>query len=58
MLEAYAERGLMAAARSGDQGAFADLLRPWILPAANFAYGLLHDRQEAEDAVQEAALKA
>jgi RNA polymerase sigma-70 factor (ECF subfamily) len=49
---------LLAGARAGDQAAFADLLQPWILPAANFAYGLLQDRQEAEDAVQEAALKA
>jgi RNA polymerase sigma factor (sigma-70 family) len=54
VLEAHAEVG----ARAGDQAAFAELLGPWILPAANFAYGLLHDRQEAEDAVQEAALKA
>jgi RNA polymerase sigma-70 factor (ECF subfamily) len=58
VLNAHAEAGLMDGARAGDQAAFADLLQPWILPAANFAHGLLQDRQEAEDAVQEAALKA
>lgn len=37
---------------------FEQLLRPVIVPAARFAYGMLHDREEAEDAVQEAALKS
>lgn len=58
MLTAHAETGLLDGAREGDEIAFADLLRPWIVPAANFAHGLLQDRQEAEDAVQEAAIKA
>jgi len=58
VLNVHADAGLIDGARAGDQAAFADLLQPWILPAASFAYGLLQDRQEAEDAVQEAALKA
>jgi RNA polymerase sigma-70 factor (ECF subfamily) len=37
---------------------FEQLLRPVIVPAARFAYGMLHDRAEAEDAIQEAALKS
>lgn len=37
---------------------FERLLRPVIVPAARFAYGMLHDHAEAEDAVQEAALKS
>jgi RNA polymerase sigma-70 factor (ECF subfamily) len=57
-MTSYAEVGLVAGARAGDPIAFEDLLRPWITPAATFAFNMLHDRQEAEDAVQEAALKA
>jgi len=49
---------LIARARAGDKAAFENLLRPVILPAARFAYGMLHDRAAAEDAVQEAAVKA
>jgi RNA polymerase sigma factor (sigma-70 family) len=49
---------LIARARAGDKAAFEDLLRPVIVPAARFAYGMLHDRAAAEDVVQEAALKA
>jgi RNA polymerase sigma factor (sigma-70 family) len=37
---------------------FERLLRPVIVPAARFAYGMLHDHEEAEDVVQEAALKS
>jgi RNA polymerase sigma-70 factor, ECF subfamily len=37
---------------------FEQLLRPVIVPAARFAYGMLHSREEAEDAVQEPALKS
>ena len=37
---------------------FEQLLRPVIVPAARFAYGMLHDRAEAEDAIQEAAFKS
>ena len=34
------------------------VLEPLLLPAYRLAYGMLRDRQEAEDAVQEAALRA
>lgn len=49
---------LVRAARAGDGGAFADLVRPEYRTAYRLAYGLLHDADEAEDAVQEASLKA
>jgi RNA polymerase sigma-70 factor, ECF subfamily len=41
-----------------DQDAFEGLIRPLMLPAYRLAYGMLRDRAEAEDAVQEAALRA
>ncbi len=37
---------------------FEQLLRPVIVPAARFTYGMLHGREQAEDAVQDAALKS
>jgi RNA polymerase sigma-70 factor (ECF subfamily) len=52
------EAELVRRALGGDAMAFADLLRPLVGPAARFAYGLLQDRGEAEDAVQEASLRA
>lgn len=45
-------------ARSGDLWAFESLLAPLVEPACQLAYAILHDWQEAEDAAQEAALKA
>src|ERR1700694_2580706 len=41
-----------------DQDAFEGLTRPLVRPAYRLAYGMLRDRAEAEDAVQEAALRA
>jgi RNA polymerase sigma factor (sigma-70 family) len=49
---------LLTRARTGDTSAFEDLLRPSIVQAARLAFGMLQDRSAAEDAVQEAALKA
>ena len=49
---------LIERARDGDRDAFDALIGPLIDPAFRLAYGLLHDRGAAEDAVQEAALKA
>src|SRR5437868_8947576 len=49
---------LIARARGGDKAAFEELLSPVIAPGARLAYGMLLDRAAAEDAVQEAALKA
>ncbi len=37
---------------------FDELLRPMLGPAYRFAYAMLGDRQEAEDAVQDAAARA
>ena len=50
--------GLLDRARSGDVRAFESLLAPLIDPACQLAYAILRDWQEAEDASQEAALKA
>lgn len=52
------EAGLIAAAKSGDGGAFADLLRPIYVDAFRLAFALIHDRYEAEDVVQDAAFNA
>jgi RNA polymerase sigma-70 factor (ECF subfamily) len=45
-------------AKEGDEAAFTSLLRPLLEPAYRLAFGMLQDRALAEDAVQEAALKA
>lgn len=52
------EAELIRDARKGDGIAFAELIRPHYDAAFRLAYGLLHDTNEAEDAVQEAAFKA
>jgi RNA polymerase sigma-70 factor (ECF subfamily) len=54
----HGETELIAAARQGDGAAFAELIRPQFQAAFRVAYGLLHNVDEAEDAVQEAAFKA
>ena len=41
-----------------DEAALGALLAPLLLPAYRLAYGMLRNREEAEDAVQEAALSA
>lgn len=53
-----AQSDLVQRARHGDGAAFAELLRPEYRAAVRLAYALLHDLDEAEDAVQDAALKA
>src|ERR1700730_10438038 len=52
------ERALIARAKAGDQGAYERLLEPAIRSATRLAFAMLHDRSEAEDAFQEAALRA
>jgi RNA polymerase sigma-70 factor (ECF subfamily) len=52
------EAGLIAAARAGDESAFDSLVGPLIEPAFKLAMVLLHDRDQAQDAVQEATIKA
>jgi hypothetical protein len=49
---------LVAAARRGDRGAFEALLRPLIEPGYRLAFAMLGNRDEAEDAGQEASLRA
>jgi RNA polymerase sigma-70 factor (ECF subfamily) len=53
-----ASDNLVASARSGDASAFALLLDPLWNPAYRLAFSMLREREAAEDAVQEAALKA
>jgi RNA polymerase sigma-70 factor (ECF subfamily) len=45
-------------AKAGDEAAFEGLLRPLIDPAYRFASVMLRDAHQAEDVVQEAAVKA
>jgi RNA polymerase sigma-70 factor (ECF subfamily) len=49
---------LIREAKAGDRQAFDALVGPMIDPAYRLAFGMLHDREAAEDAVQEAAFKA
>jgi RNA polymerase sigma-70 factor (ECF subfamily) len=49
---------VIESAKQGDEAAFELLLEPLLSQAYRLACSLLHDRQAAEDAVQEAAFKA
>jgi RNA polymerase sigma-70 factor, ECF subfamily len=53
-----AEQALVSRARAGDRSAYESLLEPCVRPATRLAFAMLHDRSEAEDAFQEAALRA
>lgn len=57
MATAYAD-DLIERSVAGDRTAFEDLIGPLMEPAYRLACGMLLDRDEAEDAVQEATLKA
>ena len=57
-MEPAADPDLVRDAKRGDDAAFTSLLRPLLEPAYRLAVGMLQDRQLAEDAVQEAAVKA
>jgi RNA polymerase sigma factor (sigma-70 family) len=48
---------LQRRAKAGDRQAFDELLAPLLEPAFGLAMAMLNNRAEAEDAVQEAALK-
>ena len=50
--------GLIARARDGDEAAFERLFLPLIGPAHRLAFALLRDHAAAEDAVQEACIRA
>jgi len=49
---------VIAAAKDGDDVAFETLIRPLLEPGYRLAGGMLQDHEGAQDAVQEAALKA
>jgi RNA polymerase sigma-70 factor (ECF subfamily) len=49
---------LMVSAAAGDAGSFAALIEPLLDPAYRLAAVMLADRSSAEDAVQEASIKA
>jgi RNA polymerase sigma-70 factor, ECF subfamily len=53
-----ASMSTVQAAKEGDAQAFESLLDPLLEPAYRLACAMLHDHQAAEDAVQEAAIKA
>lgn len=52
------EPDLISHAVVGDKVAFEALLRPCVISAAHLAFAMLQSRTEAEDVVQEAAIKA
>ncbi len=52
------EQALVARAIDGDRGAYEQLLAGSTRSASRLAFGLLQDRSLAEDAMQEAALRA
>jgi RNA polymerase sigma-70 factor (ECF subfamily) len=52
------EQALVARAIDGDRGAYEQLLTASTRSASRLAFGLLQDRTLAEDAMQEAALRA
>src|SRR5260370_1782659 len=57
-MEHAADPDMVRDAKRGDEAAFTSLLRPLLEPAYRLAAGMLQDRQLAEDAVQEASVKA
>jgi RNA polymerase sigma factor (sigma-70 family) len=57
-MDSSSEQDLIRHAQAGDKLAYEELLRPNLVPAARLARVLLGGPGEAEDAVQEAAIKA
>lgn len=56
-MDGHSEQDLIQKAKAGDNVAYEELLRPNLKPAARLACALLGDSSEAEDAVQEAAVR-
>jgi RNA polymerase sigma-70 factor (ECF subfamily) len=57
-MDLWDEQALISSAQRGDDGAYERLLETLVDPAHKLACGLLHDSYLAEDAVQEASVKA
>lgn len=57
-MESIAEQQLVTLAKGGDTQAFEAILAPLIDPAHRYACALLHDPDLAQDAVQEASMRA
>jgi RNA polymerase sigma-70 factor (ECF subfamily) len=57
-MEHAADPDVVQDARRGSEAAFTSMLQPLLEPAYRLAVGMLQDRSLAEDAVQEAAVKA
>jgi RNA polymerase sigma factor (sigma-70 family) len=57
-MSAEARADLVHRAKAGDRHAFDELVGPLIDQAFRLAFGMLHDREAAEDAVQEAAMRS
>jgi RNA polymerase sigma-70 factor (ECF subfamily) len=55
---AEADLVLVKKAKAGDRAAFDELVGPLVAQAFRLAFGMLHDRASAEDAVQEAAVRS
>src|SRR6202040_2466324 len=53
-----ADPDLINRAKEGDRSAFDELIGPLVDQGFRLAYGMLHDREAAEDAVQEAAVRS
>jgi RNA polymerase sigma-70 factor, ECF subfamily len=49
---------LVSRAKAGDRSAFDELVGPLVGQGFRLAFGMLHDREAAEDAVQEAAVRS
>jgi DNA-directed RNA polymerase specialized sigma24 family protein len=48
---------LVSRAKAGDRSAFDELVGPLVDQGFRLAFGMLHDREAAEDAVQEATVR-
>jgi RNA polymerase sigma-70 factor (ECF subfamily) len=57
-VESIAEQQLVTRAKGGDVDAFEAILAPLIDPAHRYSCALLHDPDLAQDAVQEASMRA
>jgi RNA polymerase sigma-70 factor, ECF subfamily len=57
-MDARADADLVNKAKAGDRSAFDDLVGPLVDQGFRLAFGMLHDREAAEDAVREAAVRS